>query len=491
MLVLHAACRAWGARPAAATFAIALFAGAPIVLGIYTEAEVFALNGLVVAAILWLAAAVGPLRGVWRCGALGLIAGLGMSNHLTCVLVAPIGILGIVRGMRECSRLAGAAIALLGIAIGLAPYAYLRIAPVHAASWGRIDGVRDVVDMFLRTDYGGPDAFAGPGPPIASTTSIFALVRSLARTWLWLPAVLAIAALVDRSIRARSRGEPRWGWVMLLVSFVLAGPVLASRFNVLPSGVGLYVVARFHILPALLLAPAVADIFDRLAGHLPRLRSELVAGTIAVFAFAAIAGTSLPHVSRVHTPAVEREVRNTLASLPREAVYIGENDDIAGGIGYVQLVLGERLDVTYVHWPMIGLAWYRERVVPAGLVTDPRSLVHAVEGVLATGRPLFVDASERGVLERFPHYPYGILVRVLPRDAHAPSLDEVLALNKAVYATFRLGYELPGADDEWATAVHRRYARTWEVLGVELDHVGKHEDAAWAFGAAREIGPQL
>src|SRR3984885_10125631 len=82
MLVLHAACRAWGARATAATFAVAVFAGAPVVLGIYTEAEVFALNGLVVAAVLWLAAAEGPLRGVWRALALGLVAGLGISDHL-------------------------------------------------------------------------------------------------------------------------------------------------------------------------------------------------------------------------------------------------------------------------------------------------------------------------------------------------------------------------------------------------------------------------
>ncbi len=86
IVVLHAACRAWGARPLAATAAVALFAAAPIVLRIYTEAEVFALNGLIVAAVLWLAAAEGPLRGCWRtrsCSASW--PGSGSSNHLTIV----------------------------------------------------------------------------------------------------------------------------------------------------------------------------------------------------------------------------------------------------------------------------------------------------------------------------------------------------------------------------------------------------------------------
>jgi len=51
MLVLHAACRAWGARPLAASLAVAVFAAAPVVLRVSTEAEVFALNMLVVPAL--------------------------------------------------------------------------------------------------------------------------------------------------------------------------------------------------------------------------------------------------------------------------------------------------------------------------------------------------------------------------------------------------------------------------------------------------------
>src|SRR3954471_5296389 len=54
ILVLHAACRAWGARPTAATLACAIFAAAPVVAEMNTEAEVFALNNLMAALILWL-----------------------------------------------------------------------------------------------------------------------------------------------------------------------------------------------------------------------------------------------------------------------------------------------------------------------------------------------------------------------------------------------------------------------------------------------------
>ena len=88
----------------AATLAVGVFAAAPVVMRIETEAEVFALNGLVVASIVWLAAERGPVRGIWRVVTLGVVAGLGLSNHVTCVLVAPLGLYGAVRGIREAER---------------------------------------------------------------------------------------------------------------------------------------------------------------------------------------------------------------------------------------------------------------------------------------------------------------------------------------------------------------------------------------------------
>src|SRR5262249_37027866 len=100
IVVLHAACRAWGARPWAATAAVAIFAAGPVAMRTYSEAEVFAGNGLVVAAVLWLAAERGPVRGLARAAALGLVAGVGLATHMTCALVAPVGILGVVRAWR-------------------------------------------------------------------------------------------------------------------------------------------------------------------------------------------------------------------------------------------------------------------------------------------------------------------------------------------------------------------------------------------------------
>ena len=106
--------------------AAAIFATAPIVLHVTTEAEVFALNDLVVAIVLWLAAEGGPVRGLRRAVLLSLVAGLGLSDHLTCALVAPIGLLGVVRGIREADR-RGVAIAAAAGAFALGLVQRMRI----------------------------------------------------------------------------------------------------------------------------------------------------------------------------------------------------------------------------------------------------------------------------------------------------------------------------------------------------------------------------
>ena len=161
LLVLHAACRAWGARAIAATFAVAIYAAGPVVMRYSSEAEAFLLNQLVVAAVLWLAAREGPLRGGWRVAALGLAAGIGLADHVTCALVAPFGLLGAVRGVREARRggLAAAA-GVAGLALGLASYAYLFVTDEGMSSWAKPHGLGELIDHVLRRAYGGPGAFS-------------------------------------------------------------------------------------------------------------------------------------------------------------------------------------------------------------------------------------------------------------------------------------------------------------------------------------------
>ncbi|MEO6771856.1 MAG: DUF2723 domain-containing protein [Kofleriaceae bacterium] len=497
IVVLHAACRAWGARPAAATLACAIFAAAPVVVEMNTEAEVFALNNLAAATILWLAARGGPLRGIWRAAALGLVAGLGISDHVTCALLAPVGIYGVVCGVRESRAVPAIALALAGFVVGLLPYTYLLVTAENARSWGRhIDSFHALMFHFLRNDYGGPGAFAPNRTPVPMLDNLAEFARILGRWWWWLPAITGLVMLGIRVVRRRE-GDSRIAWATLALSWLLCGPLLVIKFNVALEGVGLFVVHRFHLLPALLLAVPIAvaasDAGGWLAPRVPRLVP--FAGALGFVVFVAALVTSLPYVQAVHSPAVEQNARNMLASLPPHAVVIVAEDDLDLASSYLQLVEGVRTDVEVIMWYAISRPATRERVEHDLGITIPKSgqdifVAYFAAAVLATGRPLFVDGYQRHVLEAYPTYPFGILFRVLPKGSPRPPIREVFALNRDLYAKFVFGYPLPPPDAAWPARVHDRLAHPWQIIYDALVAAGDRDDAAFALALGRSLVPR-
>ncbi|HEX3760286.1 MAG TPA: DUF2723 domain-containing protein [Kofleriaceae bacterium] len=481
ILVLHAACRAWGARPAAATITAATFAAAPVVVRYACEAEVFTLNDLIAALVVWLAAGAGPLRGRWRGAALGLVAGLGLANHLTCALVAPVGVLGVVRAVRE-SRATTWAIAVAGLVLGLSPYAYLVVAD-GPASWGRVASASDLLDFVLRRDYG-TTSLSRAGGHVPWSTSLAAWAVTVGRTWLWLPAAGGVAMLAVRIWRPA--GESRRAWALLAASFALAGPLLAMRFNIDPHGVGRQICERFHLLPALLLAVPVAALID-LAGE--RLSRPALVTAAAVLGFAALALAGWPRLARIHSPAMELGVQNLLRSLPRDAIAVVIADDHCSGGRYLQLARGERPDVALVCAGLLPLTEYRAGWERRGLVLPGNDSARLGEALLASGRPVLVDPFLHGVLAAFPAYPFGVLRRVLPRGAALPSPADVAAINHDVYRAFDLDDPRPDRDDDYPALVHLRYASTWALIARALDAAGDRDGGRDARDLAHQLLP--
>ena len=493
VFVLHAACRAWGARTLAASVATGIFALAPVVLRMHTEAEVFALNGLVLATILLLSATAGPLRGVARGAVLGLVAGLGIANHVTCVVIAPVGLLGVVRGVRESRRSIVAIVAALGgLVVGLAPYLYMFVAP-DAASWGRVDDVRDLLSFVLRYDYGGPGSFATHSRGVDIGANLGALAATIGRSWCWVLAIVGVTTLGWRAARRQPAGESRVAWGALAASWLVAGPLLVARFNIPPRGLGLYVVERFHIFPTLLLVIPVAVGLDAMAR-----RTKIVArpamvwsGVIAVMATLAL--LAMPRLLAEHSRAMDAGVRNTLDTFPDHAIVLVASEDQCLGMRYLQLAEDDRPDVEVVCWLLMSRDWYRlpiiARGVPFGASTGGPASISDGEAILATGRPLFVDEIQHPILETFRAFPQGVFFRVLPRGTRVPSIHDVVADNRALYQRFDLGAR-PDRGDDYAAVAFLRYAFIWRTLAAAADSAGEHDDAAFSHEMEDELTPR-
>lgn len=464
LVVLVNAARAWGATPAAATLAAAVVGGAPIVLRVHSEAEVFAMNDLACALVLWLAARNGPVRGEWRGALLGLVAGIGLCDHLTCALLAPIGILGIVRAVRE-ARVA-APLALAGLCVGLLPYAYAFVAPDTPMSWGTVHDLGGLVGLVTRRDYGGALAFA----PVAESVSAWAQLAAFAATMLRSWHVLLIG-LVANIRRSDEPDETRVAWAMLGLAWLLAGPILATRFDLAANGISLAVCRRFHVLPALLLALPIARGLGRIPLRAPRM-SRVLAAALALPASIAL---SLPYLGRVHTAAVERYAENVLGALPKGAVLVVGEDYIYAGTQYVQWALDARDDVIVIDQGLLGFAWYRDRIARRGVEMPPGtpSAGWVVEHALRGGRRVFVDLKQKDVLAGLPTYPYGAVLAV----GTPPPLDDLVALDRELFGSFLFDYAPPSPDDEYASVIHRHYAAMWELLARALEAAGRGADA--------------
>jgi hypothetical protein len=508
LLVLHAACRAWGATATAASLAVAMLAGVPVIVRLHSEAEVFALNGLVAGAVLWLAAEGGPLRGLPRALALGMVAGLGLANHVTCVLLAPIGLFGVVQASRETARpragllVLGAAVG--GLCVGLTPYAYLLITPETRGSWGKIDGLGELVRHFLRMDYGGPGELAAVDRGGTPGDNVAFLFASHFRGWLWAPFALGVVVLAARCLGRGLTRLSHVAWILLTVSWLLAGVGLVSRFNLPPRGVHAFITQRFHMLPLIVFAIPVAIGFDEVGKRLAALRHFNVArspwarAVLSVLVMATLIAVALPRITGARSPAIEQSLKNSLRTLPPNAVLIGTPDELNFGMAYLQGVLGERPDVTIIAWPQVGLAYARARIeraigvsienLPPG--SDEKLSVVVAAQVLATDRPLFIDPYQANIATSYPIYPYGLLFRVLPRGTPPPSIEELFAINEALYARYEFGYPTPNTADIVPANIHGHYARTWHVIADGLGAAGKPELQRRAMEMALALAPE-
>lgn len=493
--LLYLAARWWRGSGWSALLAVILYATAPLTWHLATQAEVFSLNIAVAAAVVAVAAPGAPTRGLTRCALLGLAAGVGLANHLSCVLVAPLGLAGLWRGARESGRpRAALGLALAAALPGLALYLSLPLmarGPAERLVWGDPTTLRGLVDHALRRDYGTTSLSANPRPP-APGPELAALASTL---WQTLRGLGAPLAAIGAWAMLRSREErPATGWY--LATLALAGPVFISRFNIVPEGVGRAVVERFHLLPAALLVPLVARGFDLIVQRVelrPALRLVVI-----VAAGAMLTITAWPSVNAEHGPDVERYLLDALDTAPPRAVIFGASDDLHFGIPYAQRALGLRRDVVFINPALLVLDTYRRRVerrlgapLPAPVNRNVSSVAVA-EAVLRTGRPLLLaESASQAIVRTLPTYPDGLLLRVLPRGEVPAPLSRVLADTERHFARYRVqpGDELPTTP--WLRGARERYARPWLNLAMTLTAAGRPDLAALLRERGRRYAPWL
>jgi hypothetical protein len=476
----------------ASVAAALVFAVSPVQWRLSGIPEVFTLHGLLAAWVVLqsLRCAEGSRR-AWDLPLLGLACGLGLSNHLTIIWCTPLPVMALAqrfRGQPMAVVGAGGAQFVLGLLIGLLPYATLPYFASHAAPaamvWGHAETLRGFVTHVLRREYGTFQLTTSSDTALFHVAPVVSYLSSLPRQLGYVAFALSIPGIV-MAFRRRTPGT-----AALLVSWLLAGVLFTSRFNLpLSRELAAVIEERFHLLPTLLLVPFVAVGIDWATRRLALVsRIAAAAGLIAVLAL-----VTRPRVDWSRETTIERYATAAVQWTKPDAVLVGSSDTWFSAIPWVTRVLGVRPDVRYVDLNIARFPWYADllgrdmpRFPPGASDRAPWQLALALA---SRDHPTYILAwdslePERG---RIATDPEGLVDRIVRPGSPARPLADVEA--DLVRATDALGRQpAPPVDMHCELVRHDAQVR-WLELAKRFEAAGDPEGVRRCRERAKALSP--
>jgi Protein of unknown function (DUF2723) len=495
------ACLAWGASTAATAFASAVYAFSPMAWKMSCHAEVFAMNAMFAGAILALSAPAPRLHDSRLTFALGLLAGFAIGDQQSIVLLAPIGLLAAVRGVRAAKRpWMAASMGVVGLLAGLLPsclYVYVVAKtsdPRTTPMWIEAPTLAGVFFHLRRGAYG-TLSLAGIAVQSDPLGNLWLFAKNATRQMLGMPLIVLLAAALSIA-RNKHKTIGRRELVslsLLFAAFLLAGPIFIARFNLPFVGAAPTVAERFYLFPEVILTVMGAFSLDAVVPWL-MARDGLMAALVVQVALAASILT-VPEVLEHNRPTVELYIKNTLRTAPKDALIVGTGDHRWGGFMYARYALHLRPDVLYLVPGTMTQAWYRRELqamtgvsfeTPLGGPVGPKTLMARL---LATGRPLFYTDWPDLAVAATPHVTVGTLMRVLPEGEPPPSPETLEAANLEVFSSYQMESSPPADEHGWGYTLQPDYARPWLELARRYGEEGDARSEQACLARAAELAP--
>jgi hypothetical protein len=487
-------------RHAAGLFAALVLAlGSPLFIAWSLQAEVFSLNDLLAAAIvllclLWLE---NPDR--WRLSVpLGALFGLGLSNHQTLILLAPLPLWAAWCGRREllqANRLA-ATIALCAIVLVLGfalPYAHTLLASRKLSDdhFGVARNLAQLLDVIDRKAYG---SFELASSSAQQGGTFFARLDALIAAGGW-PFFFIAGGIGVLAVRRRYK---ELGAATLVACFALLVFCAVSNSRVDDDATrGIWM--RFGLLALVALAPFSAPGFAAVESLLPSARTKAAAAALALCALVIAGVWQLRSLSLRNADGPRTYVRDAFNALPKNAILMTAGDATDLAPVYFQTVERWRPDVTVIADELL----YRVSDAAqafAGRINVPPALTLPLPP--ETQRDLLIDANRMRpfyttggyVIEKsssaYQPYVLGVVERMIRAGARVDvrgHYDRQRALMSAP------GYGELTADswksNGWGAMVRGYYADGFLSAGVNAERLGRVAEARYWYGAARAYNP--
>jgi len=335
----------------------------PLVWMYSTHAEVFALNNLFVALLLYLVVRYVQERdlNVARLGALCI--GLGLSNQHTLILYAlPLAAWMMWLGRKQLwSGPIFGQLCVCGL-IGLTPYLYLFWAATHAplGSWGDTSTLRGYPATgfwthFLRQEYGTFALYSGGKPQksqLVEALSLYCTHAAKDTLFLVLLAPVGVASSFVRS-GVQSYGAiavTLWAFYMIVFHSLSNLPLDKPLF--------LGVHMRFWMQPHILLFSFI-PIGAHEVLHALRLWRPVVAASLTIISVCALLNTNYAAMDQSRNYFVSDFGRSLLERRKPWSILLTQGDMVTNSVRYLQRCERIRLDVAHLDMPMMTYEWFK------------------------------------------------------------------------------------------------------------------------------------
>ncbi len=469
-----------------------LFAFSSIVWRYSVVAEVFGLNNLIVASLVFLSVLYAREKNLRVASITAFVMGLGLSNHHTIVFYEfPLGVWLLLYGGKPLRRRFHVLV-LCGL-LGLTPYAYLWFAGLRhvPGAWGDTATLSGFLTHVLRREYGTFQLAAGSGHATELMDYLAAYFKAAFMDSLWVGPLLASFGSYWFFQKQKPVQSLVATWTIAFFLYVLA---FHSMANITPSpGVPLAILSRFWQQANLLLFIGFGMGLFALHTPLKQKSTMLGAGFVALFSVALVVQVALNYGSSdEHKNYTFAKLGHALLTpLPQSSFLILVGNEMLGSAWYLQKCEEVRPDVQIADLFLLETDWLKKTIVanetsdvsvikfPADhyLPGDPngynlRQLFDANLGhhpiFISYFTPDSVEASDNSAEQDFTMWPFGLVNEVF--SAKQP-FDPNTYLEKSArfYSALPIADVAPFQDRPWENHLLRllretRFQRSYALI---------------------------
>jgi len=435
-----------------------------------TTAEVFALNNLFCAGVLYLHSRLekGFERKWVYWGALWM--GMGLANHHTLILFALPFLIGTVtKYFKEFKNISFVVKLVLVGALGMSPYLYFPIASNSPSilNWGDQSTASGFLTHLLRRDYG---TFQLSTHPVEDDFYFFGVA------WLFLKEAVQAVLLVGIPMVILGFKKSRRVWIFTFLLYVLVFVFLSNQS--LNEASAPEIIRRFLQAPMLILCGWVGlGIYEYSKQKRvdPRLFRVLIP---VVFLFQAALFWEQRHEKheRVH----EDIARTILESVPPGSLLFTRGEYLLFPLRYLQTAENFRPDVKILDLTLMNYSWYKRGVLASypGLVFPGEHL--ASEGGTGYSWVQFIDSniSHQPIVKcdgfakndeldhsNYKTWPFGFCEWVIPKTDILPAEKWV---NQTEQTLERFKFLESDAIKGWEAVLREHYLNGVRFLGSRL-----------------------